>query len=591
MNHVNTNNKDPDLLALTQKALNLLSNGNKQEALDILDKLPFDVVDASEELLQSMGVLAFNLGQYARSIALLSRLVVKQPDNVDSLDKLAVAYIASGRSAEAMYLLNRVLAINPDHAYSLINLGKLYIDDDRHVDAIKVLERARKDEPNNVTLLINLAIAYNHIGRLEEALETIQKAAKLEPNTPSINRLIGAIHLQTGNAEEAIKYYKKELALSKYSGLCYWGIASSRRATEADRAFIAEMEALLEGSMPAQERGFICFAVAKMYDDLKMWDKAFEHFRMGNTLRKSATKPVPPYRFAKNIQRACTPKLTKPDIHVGNTSDKPIFILGMPRTGSTLTEQIISSHPLAASAGELRAMHEITAAIFTPDDKPFSEMEAALSSESLKKYADQYLAILCGQGRSDAIRVIDKSPGNFFQIGLILLLFPNARFIHTIRHPLDTLLSCYFQPFASVVWSQDMTWQAEAYQIYRETMAYWQKTLPPGRILDVHYETLTADPENESKRIMEYCGLDWQPSCLDFFRKEGSVRTASTWQVRQPIYQTSKMRWVNYAPYLKQLAEDISPYLTESDMEIFRQQGITIKRKNPVMTFIGKLFN
>jgi len=186
----------------------------------------------------------------------------------------------------------------------------------------------------------------------------------------------------------------------------------------------------------------------------------------------------------------------------------------------------------------------------------------------------EYLEVLT-QGREKASRVVDKMPGNFLFAGLIAALFPNATMIHAVRNPLDTALSCYRQNFASLPWTNSFESIAQFYALYRDMMRYWQKVLPAGRIVDIHYERLVEDPETEARRLLEACGLDWDPSVLDNFRKGGVVRTASIAQVRQPVYRTSRRAWVNYAAHLEPLAKALAPWLKEQRAEL-AEHGIRI---------------
>lgn len=578
----------PELKKIHQ-ALSYIADGKTEKSLELFDSLPLSTTD-NEEYLVAFGTLAYNLAQYAIAIEVFSRLTTLQPDNLGYHDRLATTYITCGRTQEALFLLKRNLQINPDYVDSLINISKLLVDSQDYSMAIEYLERARKQRPNDSSLLINLIIAYNQLGRLEDALNVAHIAERVAPSVLMVNRLLGTLTLQTGDADKAIKYFKKELRINKTSGQCYWGIASSKRTTEADRKFVQETESALQESMPSVERQFIHFALGRMYDDLKQWDKAFQHYRQGNLLRRAASEPLAPTKFTQRVQRICTPLLKENKQIFGNQTHCPVFVLGMPRTGSTLVEQIISSHPEAETAGELITMHRLAEHAFLLRDKTEADIIAHLGQNDLEHYADQYLAILKGQGRENASRVIDKSPGNFYQIGFILMLFPNAKLIHTIRHPLDTLLSCYFQPFGSVAWSNDLAWEATSYRLYRKSIAYWKRVLPPGQILDVHYENVVAHPEEEARRIIDACGLAWHPDCLDFFNKEGSVRTASTWQVRQPIYQSSKMRWVHYAEYLGELAKGIRPYLSTEDITILREHHVNIQPLNSLEKLAFKWF-
>jgi hypothetical protein len=193
----------------------------------------------------------------------------------------------------------------------------------------------------------------------------------------------------------------------------------------------------------------------------------------------------------------------------------------------------------------------------------------------MRDLAERYLDIL-RQGREPAARIVDKLPTNFLFLGLITALFPNATIIHAIRHPLDSCLSCYFQNFTSIRWANDLGVISQVYTVYRKSMANWERVLPEGSILHVRYEELVEDPQTHTRRMIEACGLEWDESVLDFFQKKSVVRTASIMQSRQPIYKTSKQRWVNYAQHLQPLVSGISEYL-DDDKPLLAEHGLELR--------------
>jgi hypothetical protein len=277
------------------------------------------------------------------------------------------------------------------------------------------------------------------------------------------------------------------------------------------------------------------------------------------------------------MKKVFSPELLQQAESLGNDSGVPVFIVGMPRSGTTLTEQIIASHPRASGAGELQEIDRIAKQICPAADltQYQSTCRANLTRETLGDKAEQYLDVL-RKTREASARVTDKMPDNYFYLGLITMLFPRARIVHMTRNPLDNCLSCYFQCFDQLAWSFDLDWLARRYRFYREVMAYWKSVLPADSILDVQYEQLIEDPETQSRRIIEHCGLAWDPACLEFNRAERAVNTASMWQVRQPIYRTSRKRWRNYASHLGELANGLVDYLGE-DAAALAECGIRLR--------------
>jgi hypothetical protein len=316
-----------------------------------------------------------------------------------------------------------------------------------------------------------------------------------------------------------------------------------------------------------------------MYDDCKQWDKAFEHYRQGNLLKKRAFDPELPSKLFKQVKKVFTRERLQEAEKLGSESEVPVFIVGMPRSGTTLIEQIIASHPEASGAGELQEIDRIAKRICPASDLTQYQgiCGANLTRSMLNEQADSYLKVL-RKTRESASRITDKMPDNYFYLGLITMLFPRARIIHMIRNPLDSCLSCYFQCFNELAWSFDLEWLGKRYRFYREVMAYWRRVLPAGRILDVYYEQLIEDPETQSRRIVEHCGLAWDPGCLEFNKAQRAVNTASMWQVRQPIYRSSTRRWENYAPHLGELAKALGEYL-EEDQETLEAYGIKLRSR------------
>ena len=214
------------------------------------------------------------------------------------------------------------------------------------------------------------------------------------------------------------------------------------------------------------------------------------------------------------------------------------------------------------------------------------KLEETIASGKLKKYAESYLEVL-RYGRKDAKRIVDKLPDNYLFLGFIHAMFPNAKIIHAVRSPLDTCLSCYFQFFREVTWSFDMEWIANRYKMYRNAMDYWKKTLPEGTIVEVYEECYVTDTENQAKRLIEAVGLEWDDACLGFYDEGRAVNTASVWQVRQPIYQTSSKRWLNYTQHIEPLANNLRDYLDKGDIDALKAQGVKLKKKGLLGRLLG----
>jgi tetratricopeptide (TPR) repeat protein len=377
-----------------------------------------------------------------------------------------------------------------------------------------------------------------------------------------------------GRIDAAVRHAEKTIQQHRTFGEAYDLLARMRKFTDADKPLIAATEKVLESSMPAKQRYSLHYAIGKMYDDCGEWDRAFAHFEKANLLKQKAFD----FERIEKVQKLTRSAFDRAALEryrpFGHASAHPIFIVGMPRSGTTLMEQMIASHPRAAGADELTELPRI-ARLVSPDDdlsRFVSRTHENLTPTNVAAHAEGYLRVL-RHGREGADRVVDKQPGNFFHLGLISILFPNATIIHAVRNPLDTCVSCYFQNFSTLEWANDLKQIADMYRLYRDTMAYWERVLPAGKILEVHYERLIADPANEGRRMLEGCGLDWDESCLRFHEQNRIVKTASVWQARQAIYRSSQKRWKHYASHLGELAASLWEYVPEEHQEL-RDHGI-----------------
>lgn len=415
------------------------------------------------------------------------------------------------------------------------------------------------------------------LGELDKAMEHAEAARRAAPKNVQPYLNLAKILIFMGRKDEALKQVQKALDIDPLCGPALEQLASLKKWQKADLPFVEKMEALQQQPMTVRNRGYLHFALGKMLDDMGDYERAFTHFGKANIYAKPSVERPFDKKLIEREKALCTSKYLA-SIPADDTSDIPVFIVGMPRSGTSLLEQIIASHPQAAGAGELQEVGRLARKLFETGDYSASGFRSKLPDLAmLNGLREEYLTVL-RRHRETAIRITDKMPENFHMLGMIALLFPKARIIHVRRHPLDTCLSCYFQMFDQVYWSYDLEWIANAYRRYRKTMAYWQKTLPSGRMIDVDYENLIENQEVEARRILAHIGLAWDPACLDFFSAKHDVRTVSALQVRQPIYQTSRQRWVNYAPHIGELANRLAEFL-QDDREVLAAHGIALKKR------------
>ncbi len=563
------------LIEQIQEAAKLLRGGNRSEALLIYH----EVKEASERhppVELQLGYLCEEFGDIDEAITHYEIVAEQAPDQAQVLSVLGRAYLHAHELDKAFEVLEKAVELDPDIVEAQHGLGAYYMRRLDYENAIGPLERACELRPRDVGVRINLASTLEKLNRHEEALSNINRALQLDKKSPNGHLVMVEILSRTGDMEGAQKQVEKLVKLQPQFGAAYDQLARIRKFTDDDLPLIRQAEKALKHGMPPKERCNLLFAIGKMYDDCGRYDEAFASYQQANLLRKHRYDIDSDADLVKALHRAFTAKNISTLAKNGNPSAKPVFIVGMPRSGTTLMERIIASHPQGGGAGELPQMISAGHKMFPKGErrKSLKQLQDDLSKDRIEQFTEDFLRVL-EQAKGDATRIVDKMPGNARFLGFIHVLFPNATIIHAMRHPLDSCLSCYFQNFAELWWSNDLPVIAREYTLYRKSMEYWKSVLPEGTILDVQYESLVEDPETHARRMLDAIGLDWDPAVLEFYRKKGVVRTASVAQTRQKIYKSSRARWMNYAEHLGPLVDGIAPYL-EDDRELLAEHDIEL---------------
>ncbi len=436
------------------------------------------------------------------------------------------------------------------------NLGHVLVQLDRPGEAMRCLNQALLLNPDAPATHNMLGEALRRLDRGEQAAAHYRQALALKPGYAQARHDLGRLLLGLGQVEAAQAEIAAALALSPRRGEYHRSFAEAHRFTEGDPA-LAAMEALSDegAALPLVDRIGLSFALGKAYDDLGRRQAAFERYKAGCALVRAHQ----PYDEAQSLgmhrqmAQLCTAELMAARAGQGYGGAAPIFILGMPRSGSTLVEQVLSRHPAITAGGELAAFRDAASARLGHPSK-VSELDAAGLADLGRAYVRTVAA-----RRPGAVRVTDKMPGNFLLLGLIRLALPQARFIHTVRDPVDTCLSCFTTVFdGGHAYSYDLGELGRYHRSYQRLMDHWRTVLPPGVMIDVAYEDVVGDMEGQSRRILAHCGLDWDPACLDFSRPGGGVWTASAGQVRQPLYRSSVGRWRPSEAVLRPLLDALS---------------------------------
>lgn len=565
-------NTSRQLIAEIEKAHRELQGGRRVNAVLIHDEIG-KRTDLDAVVNVALGRLSLALDGAFQAVRHFENAVKIEPDSAQYLGLLGIALHAERRSEDAADAFERAMEIDDNIPAVLNGLGHIYTTRGDYEKATELLGKAVQAKPSDGAIQANYAKALALNNEHDAALKHAQKGLKLRPDSVNAHYTYGTILAETGRVEDAVQHFEKTIRQHRMFGGAYDHLARLKKFSTADHAFIEKAEKVLLKGMPAQDRICLHFALGKMYDDCQEWDKAFEHYRQANLLKKKDFDNRTWKKLFAQVKKTITAKSLREFQKMGNDSVMPIFIVGMPRSGTTLMERMISSSNHVAGAGELLEIPHIAEKIAATDEprKFAASVRENLTAENIAKYSEEYLHVL-RQAGPDADRIVDKLPTNYFHVWLISILFPKATIIFALRHPLDVALSCYFQNFASIQWAEDLRMIGEAYRFHREVMDYYKKILPEGRIIDVWYENLVEEPEIYGKRMLEGCGLEWSGDGLDHYKKEKIVKTASLWQVRQPIYQSSRKRWKNYAPHLGELATQLADFLQDDREELAKHK-------------------
>lgn len=512
-------------------------------------------------------------GRIEQAERMLRELLRNSPDNVDALRLLGVLSLAAGRLQEAERLLKRATHMAPDFADAQLDLGKVYKEQHKLADAIAALERAIALEPGNFFGHFLLASVLAPAARTDDAVAAYRKALELRPRHSGAWLGLGHALKTAGEQEEAIAAYRECLRLRPGSGETWWSMANLKTYKLSNDDIHAMQQQLAkqdgtgedEEGFSTQSRVNMLFALAKAYEDRGDDHLAWEYYVQGNSTQRMLENydPVRTEVVNDEIISVFNPEFLEQQKGLGHTSDEPIFVIGLPRSGSTLLEQILASHSQVEGTSELPYVGVIanTAGRNRADGLIYPRALRDVAPDKWAAMGQTYLDLARIHRGLGKPRFIDKMPNNFPHVGLLHLMFPNAKIIDARRYPLDSTLSCYRQLFArgqSFVY--DLTDIGEYFLQYQRMMDYWHEVLP-GRVLTVQYEDMVTDFDNQLARLLEYCGLPFEESCSRFWETSRPVRTASSEQVRQPIYTQSIHRWRRYEAELAELIEVLQPIL------------------------------
>ncbi len=493
--------------------------------------------------------------EYVKAAQHAHRAIELNPRLADAYINLSGIESTRGNEAEALHWLNALLAFAPTHATALASRALALKKLDRLEEALDSANSALAAAPENAEAHNAQGQVLQALGRFDAALAAYDRAAEL-PGTAAEQALVNRAvqFMEHGRQAEAEAAFALAAIAFPRSASARFNHADLKKFASGDPE-VASMEAMLGAEPSHADQILLHFALGKAYLDIGDSARAFQHLNQGNAMKRSIIEydPDASTRWIQQITEIYTPELLEKLGNQGARSPSPIFVVGMPRSGTTLLEQILGSHPAIHSAGELPDIQNIAA-----EYGAFSESMVDSTPERLREAGQKYLHKITplAAGRP---HIVDKMPLNFALAGFIRLILPAARIIHSRRDAADTCLSCYSKLFASgQAFTYNQAELARFHRGYQNLMSHWREILPPSHFLEVGYESVTENPEAEARRILAFLELEWDASCLDFHKAGRAVKTASVNQIRQPVYKTSAGRWKKHEQHLGPLLEALN---------------------------------
>jgi len=601
-------------IAMNKKALKL--NGTSASILSNLGLAYFDAGDFEKAqnfqeralvinsnhvpALNNLGGLLRKANKPLEAIECFKKVVSLAPNHAEALNNLGAALTANEQPREAVDYLVRAINLRPNWAVAHSNIGnallelevldkaemafeeaikldgnllgalqglaRIELDKKEPEAALALAKKANLIKPNDADNLRFLGMAYRSLGDTNRARSFYEESLSIDANFEPTLVDLGELHVELGDIGAAKSCFEKAVHNNPNSLRPRLGIAKATKTTSTEDENILWLQAFQTNNphLLGTKATALQFALGKSYNDTKQYDLAFAQYAKGcATIRSKFEYSVElnQHRTAA-IKNLFSAKTIKKYSGIKNNDTTPIFVLGMPRSGTTLTEQIIASHPEVYGAGELNFLLDMVNFRGEHPENSYPQSLAGFSKADYQILGNEYLTKLKNLSPKSKY-ITDKMPANHHLIGLIHLILPKAKIVHVNRSPIDTCLSGFFQSFKSGQHhSYDLFESGRYYRDYHDLMAYWRDTLPTGSFYDVQYEDLVADIDNQARQLIAYCGLEWDNRCLDFHKTKRSVKTASVTQVRQPIYNTSVERWRVYEKHLGPLFEglgDLAP--------------------------------
>ncbi|QIG50089.1 tetratricopeptide repeat protein [Nordella sp. HKS 07] len=506
------------------------------------------------EAIKKIGTLVHKK-EWATAEADALKLLQDHPNRPDVHNILGIIYKQQNKRGPALKHLEFAAKAEPRNPIYLNNVGRFYLDSRAIELALPFLHNALLINPKQTETLLAIGEYYRQVGKAALALPYLERARGLSPDDNRVKMAIAESFDVVGRLDESNRLYEELRGDRRYLAMSLYRLAMNQ-PTELHGLVMSEAQKLLEGAeQDDKEASMLHTSLGFIHEKAGRYPLAFRHFEEANRLGKMDAGIEIFRKWVDSVIAAFTPETLRAHAHKGSPSEIPVLVVGMPRSGTTLTEQVIASHGQAAGAGELQRINQLARSLQFASGRPVDRLFATLETmppPSLREFADNYVKLLEFHGPK-ALRVVDKMPHNFINLGVVAMLWPSARIVHCKRNPVDTCWSCFQNPLNDAhPYSRDLVSLGLYYREYSRLMDHW-KQLMPHQIYELNYEKFTADFEAEARKMIDFLGLSWDEACLNFHESGSTVQTFSRRQVRNPVYKSSVERWRRYENELQPL--------------------------------------
>lgn len=546
--------------------ISLLAQGRADEAIEVYTQaMRHNQRDPMVHT--NLGNALVDVGKFNEAIAAHKGALAIQPSLLDAISNLGVAYLRSGDLDRARETFLQVKARQPEHTTALGSLAKIHETLGELSEAEALRERVIAIAPDDRENYLTLSDLLRYSGRPDEAVAVFERHLERAPNNMDSKVQIASIWRAAGEREKAQAYLRNALKNEPDHVAGRFVLAQMTKHTPDDENITALKELRKQTHLPAEKQTSINFGLGKAMEEIDDLDAAIDCYLDANRFRRSMFdySHEDTVKLFTQIKETYSPELCSAREQKGSMDPTPIFIVGMPRSGTSLVEQIISSHSNVYGAGELTTFSEVATRVFANADKRYPTDLPTMPNNTFVEVGEMYVDLI-RKRFGDAPHITDKMPHNFTHVGMIKLAFPNAKIVHCNRHPMDTCFSIFKHSFSeSHNYAFNMEELGTYYREYLDLMSYW-RTAFPGAMYDISYEALVAETEPEARKLLEYCELEWEPACLEFYKTKRVVNTISASQVRQPIYKSSVALWKRYGSRLQPLIDALGDAIpTESE--------------------------